>query len=86
MATNHPTPGYGALAARLTDHADSIVNVAAHQLEIDLREAAAVIREIGTSTPAVVKLIGELRKAALFTSDTETKTALRNMLGKYAAN
>jgi hypothetical protein len=74
------------LARRLIDHADSIVNVAAHQLEMDLREAAAVIREIGTPTPTVVKLISELRKAALFSSDAETKTVLRNMLGEYAAS
>jgi hypothetical protein len=45
-----------ALAARLTDHADSIVKVAAHQLETDLREAAAVIREIEAPTPVMPKL------------------------------
>jgi hypothetical protein len=33
------------LAARLTDHADSITNVAAHQLEMDLCEAAAFTDE-----------------------------------------
>jgi hypothetical protein len=44
MATDKPTAfdieGLTALSARLFDHADSIINVAAREMEIDIRLAA----------------------------------------------
>ena len=72
------------LAARLTDHADSIVKVAAHQLETDLREAAAVIREIEAPTPVIPKLVAELTRLAVVCRDLDTRNSLLTLLGRLA--
>jgi hypothetical protein len=37
-----------ALGARLYDHADSITNVAAHEMEVDIRLAASVCSNVAT--------------------------------------
>lgn len=37
-----------ALSVRLTDHADSIVNAAAHEMETDLRKASDLLRRYVT--------------------------------------
>jgi hypothetical protein len=72
------------LAARLEDHADAIENPSAHQLEADLRDAAAALREVDNPTPVIPKLIAELKKAALFSSDPATRQQLRALLGEAA--
>lgn len=41
------TEKFNKLAARLTDHADSITNAAAHQMEKDIRTASLVIESVG---------------------------------------
>jgi hypothetical protein len=73
------------LASRLIDHADSITNAAAHEMEVDLRLAAERLRLADEPTPVVVELITRLRQVAAVTGDSDTRTALRSMLGEYAS-
>jgi hypothetical protein len=82
--TTHPTNA--ALADMLVDDADSIINVAAHDMEGRIRLAAERLRTAGDCepTPAVVHLITELRKAAAETSDSGTADTLRGLLGEFA--
>ena len=72
------------LANRLNDYAEAIDNPASHEMELDLREAARRLRDVDEPAPLIPKLIAEIRKAALFASDLETRTALRALLGDLA--
>jgi hypothetical protein len=69
------------LATRLDDWADAIENPGAHEMEMDIRAAAKRLRDVDDPTPLIPRLITELRKAATFSSDLETRTALRALLG-----
>jgi hypothetical protein len=77
-------PARDALAVRLSDHADSIVNVAAHQMEQDLRLAAAELRR--TSEPPRLRatlpaLHFELDRIAAACPDSATVEQLRVVMG-----
>jgi hypothetical protein len=74
--------GLGELAKRLEDWADSIENPGAHEAELDIRRAAKLLREVVDPTPFVPKLIAELRKVALFSTDLKTRQELRALLGE----
>jgi hypothetical protein len=74
--------GLGELAKRLEDWADSIENPGAHEAELDIRRAAKLLREVVDPTPLIPKLIAELKKIALFSTDVETRHALRALLGE----
>ena len=49
------------LSARLIDHADSIVNRATHQLEVDLRLASAVCDRLAELRLQVTGIAGKCR-------------------------
>jgi hypothetical protein len=89
MATNHTTtpPTNTALAARLVDHADSITNHAAHELEQDMRLAAKRLAEAGDCgpTPLVVALITELRQISHESRDLSVAAKLDALMGEFAA-
>jgi hypothetical protein len=54
-----------ALSDRLSDHADSIVNVAAHEMEQDIRRAASTLRQLSASRqvePMPTALLPALRQ------------------------
>jgi hypothetical protein len=69
------------LANRLIDYADAIENPGAHEAEQDIRLAAARLKELDDPTPLIPRLVAELTKAATFSSDPETRTVLRGLLG-----
>jgi hypothetical protein len=65
-----------ALGARLYDHADSITNVARHDMEVDVRLAARVC-----SNPATLRFrIGEIAEAALTQAGAYTRRDLLDAL------
>jgi hypothetical protein len=70
------------LANRLIDHAESIVNVAAHDLELDLRAAAAVLQEIENPLPLLPRLVADLTAIARTTTDAETRKQLARIIGE----
>jgi hypothetical protein len=70
------------LANRLIDHAESIVNVAAHDLELDLRAAAAMLREIEQPVPLLPRLVADLTHATRTTTDPETRRQLARVVGE----
>jgi hypothetical protein len=72
-----------ALADRLADHADGIVNVAAHEMEQDIRLAAGVLRHVKDAPPLALlpALHQEIESAATSCSDTVTARRLRRLLG-----
>ena len=72
------------LASRLIDHADSITNVAAHQMEVDIRAAAERLRRTDDQVPLVPRLVGELRRIAVFSADIDMKRSLQALLGELA--
>jgi hypothetical protein len=72
-----------ALADRLADHADGIVNVAAHEMEQDIRLAAGVLRQVN-DPPALALLPAlhhEIASAAASCSDAATARRLRRLIG-----
>ena len=63
MAESHIVLDYEqltALSADLTDHADSIENITAHQLETDIRRAAQVVSEHASWRFALAELAASL--------------------------
>jgi hypothetical protein len=68
------------LANRLVDYANAVENPAAHELEMDLRAAAAALRKVENQTPLIPKLTAELKRLAMFSSDLEARAALRALL------
>jgi hypothetical protein len=52
-----------ALADRLTDHADGIVNVAAHEMEHDIRLAVGASRQM-EQPPPLALLVAAIRKSS----------------------
>jgi hypothetical protein len=72
-----------ALADRLTNHADGIVNVAAHQMELDIRLAASTLRQVKPLMPGalVPALQLEIERAAASCSDAVTARRLRKLIG-----
>ncbi len=72
-----------ALADRLTDHADGIVNAAAHQIERDIRLAASALREVRRPPPRalLMALRFEIESAAASCSDAGTARHLRALIG-----
>jgi hypothetical protein len=72
-----------ALADRLADHADGIVNVAAHEMEQDIRLAAGVLRQVKEPPPLALlqALHLELTSAAAACSDVVTAHRLRRLIG-----
>jgi hypothetical protein len=62
------------LGARLFDHADSITNVAAHEMEVDIRSAARVCSNLAT----LRFRIAEIAEAALTQDPAATQ---RDLLG-----
>ena len=71
------------LADRLADHADGIVNVAAHEMEQDIRLAANVLRKVTHPVlPALLPALHlEIERAAASCSDTVTVRRLRRLIG-----
>lgn len=65
-----------ALGARLFDHADSIVNVAAHEMEGDLRLAARVCEKLSS----LRFRIAEIASTALHQNGAATARDLRDAL------
>ena len=72
-----------ALADRLADHADGIVNVAAHEMEQDIRIAAGVLRQAKDPPPLALlpALHQEIESAAASCSDAATARRLRKLIG-----
>jgi hypothetical protein len=72
-----------ALADRLADHADGIVNVAAHEMEQDIRLAAGVLRHVKDPPPLALlpALQQEIESAAASSSDAATTRRLRQLIG-----
>jgi len=72
-----------ALADRLADHADGIVNVAAHEMEQDIRLAAGVLRHVKDPPPLALlpALHQEIEGAAASCSDSATVRRLRKLIG-----
>ena len=72
-----------ALADRLADHADGIVNVAAHEMEQDIRLAATALRQVEHLPPPALlpALHLEIEHAAASCSDTTTAHRLRKLIG-----
>jgi hypothetical protein len=72
-----------ALADRLADHADGIVNVAAHEMEQDIRLAAGALRQVKDPPPLALlpALHQEIESAAASCSDAVTVRRLRKMIG-----
>jgi hypothetical protein len=72
-----------ALADRLADHADCIVNVAAHEMEQDIRIAAGVLRQVKDPPPLALltALQWEIESAAASCSDAATAHRLRKLIG-----
>jgi hypothetical protein len=75
-----------ALADRLADHADGITNVAAHDMEQDIRLAAAELKAIDpprlrATLPA---LHFELDRIAAACPDEATTRQLRFVMGEHA--
>ncbi len=72
-----------ALADRLADHADGIVNAAAHEMEQDIRIAAGVLRQVKDPPPLALlpALHQEIESAAASCSDAATARRLRKLIG-----
>lgn len=73
-----------ALADRLSDHADGIVNVAAHEMEQDIRLAAGVLRQAKDPPPPLALLPAlhqEIERTAASCSDAVTAHRLRKLIG-----
>jgi hypothetical protein len=72
-----------ALADRLTDHADGIVNIAAHEMERDIRLAAGALRQVEQPPPLALlpALHQEIERAAASSSDAGTARRLRQLIG-----
>jgi hypothetical protein len=72
-----------ALADRLADHADGIVNVAAHEMEQDIRLAAGVLRQVKEPPPLALlpALHQAIECAAAQCSDAATAHRLRKLIG-----
>jgi hypothetical protein len=72
-----------ALADRLADHADGIVNVAAHEMEQDIRLAAGALRYIKESPPLALlpALHQEIERTAASCSDASAARRLRKLIG-----
>jgi hypothetical protein len=72
-----------ALADRLADHADGIVNVAAHEMEQDIRLAAGVLRHVQDSPPLALlpALQQEIESTAASCSDAVAARRLRKLIG-----
>jgi hypothetical protein len=72
-----------ALADRLADHADGIVNVAAHEMEQDIRLAAGVLRQVKEPPPLALlpALHLEIASAAASCGDAATARRLRRLIG-----
>ncbi len=73
-----------ALANRLIEHADSITNVAARQMEKDLRLAAKVIltHVSPTVTHALLHALHiQIEQVAYSTTDDATRRMLRELIG-----
>ncbi len=73
-----------ALADRLSNHADGIVNVAAHEMETDMRRAAAALMAIDeprlrATLPA---LRFELDRIASSCQDAATAAQIRFVMGE----
>ena len=71
------------LADRLADHADGIVNVAAHEMEQDIRLAAGALRQMEHSAPLALlpALHLAIEHAAASCSDAATARRLRKLIG-----
>ena len=72
-----------ALADRLTNHADGIVNVAAHYMEQDIRLAASALRQVKPLAPPALlpALQLEIERTAASCSDAVTARRLRKLIG-----
>jgi hypothetical protein len=72
-----------ALADRLANHADGIVNVAAHEMEVDIRLAARVLRQVDRPPPRALlpALTFEIESAAASCVDAATARRLRQLTG-----
>jgi hypothetical protein len=72
-----------ALADRLADHADGIVNVAAHEMEQDIRLAAGALRQVQDPPPLALlpALQQEIEGAAATCTDAVTTRRLRKLIG-----
>jgi hypothetical protein len=72
-----------ALADRLANHADGIVNVAAHDMEVDIRLAARVLRQADRPPPRALlpALTSEIESAAASCTDAATARRLRQLTG-----
>jgi hypothetical protein len=70
-----------ALADRLANHADGIVNVAAHEMEMDIRLAARALRQADRPPPRALlpALTSEIESAAASCSDAATARRLRQL-------
>jgi hypothetical protein len=77
-----------ALADRLADHADGIVNVAAHEMEQDIRLAAGVLRQVKDPPPMglLPALQQEIESAAASCSDAVTTRRLRRLIGSESGS
>jgi hypothetical protein len=80
MANDQPTKfdaeTLAALCTRLRDHADGIVNVAAHEMEIDIRQAARALALFAT----LKFCIAEMAEMALSQAGPATARDLRQAL------
>ncbi len=80
--TNTKDHSNAELASRLSDHADSITNVAAHEMEQDIRLAAERLRRADEPAAPIPSLVTELRKLWETTTDAVTRQRIRALLGE----
>jgi hypothetical protein len=84
MATDEPTPfdieGLNALSARLFDQCRSITNVAAHEMEVDIRLAAQACDKLA----GLRFRVGEIAETALHHNVATTARDLREVLDNAA--
>ena len=82
-----------ALSDRLSDHADGIVNVAAHEMEQDIRVAASALRQIEAAPPTaslpallqhIDRIDSTIDRIAATCPDAATSKQLRQLIGREA--
>jgi hypothetical protein len=82
-----------ALSGRLSDHADGIVNAAAHEMVQDMRLAASALRRVEAAPPTaplpallqhISHIDGTIDRIAAACPDAVTSKQLRQLIGRDA--
>jgi hypothetical protein len=72
------------LANWLEEHANGLIEGGRsdHDAEPFVRLAAERLRSTGDQTPLIPRLVGELRRIAIFSADLDMKRSLQALLGE----